>query len=148
MSTSSRAVYIGGPSHGEIVGGDFDTGETEVIVGPQPVWWDWREKFDHKYRPTGTLAAGMAVYEYVGTSDRPAEYGQPEAINVGKDVTAQLFWNSETDYFVRVGDLDRHGFVETWSVDRAGDFFHSLLDRGYIVIKPVEGTSAWVVRKR
>ena len=66
MSELERSVYIGGPSHGEICGGTFTTDETEIIYGPKPIWWDWSKRFQHFYRPTGNVACGMLVYEYVG----------------------------------------------------------------------------------
>lgn len=67
MAETTRAVYIGGPSHGEIVGGTFSTEETEVILGPKPIWWNWVDLYRHYYRPTGNVACDMLVYEYIGT---------------------------------------------------------------------------------
>jgi len=66
MSTVQRSVFIGGPSHGEIVSGDYSLEETEIVTGPPPVWWNWDDTYRHYYRPRGVEAAGMAVYEYVG----------------------------------------------------------------------------------
>lgn len=143
MSEVRRAVYIGGPSHGEIAGGDFEPEheKSRVVFGPYPQWWAQGQPYRHRYRCTGQVAAGMLVYEYL-----PEELPEPvRAINEGKLVEARFDWSGAKGcYMVKVGDVDKYGFEETWPLSYAYTFFDSLREHGY-KINHHDSERGWIV---
>lgn len=144
MRNIQRAVYIGGPSHGEIVGGDFnvDLRMGELISGPKPVWWEpGMEWSDYRYRMTGNVVAGMAVYEY--EPEKPRQL--VPAINEQVFVPARVIQNpGEEGYWVVVGDTEEYGFSEKWSINMIEDVFPSLRQHGYEVEEQISDVN-WVV---
>lgn len=144
MSEVQRAVYIGGPSHGEISGGDFDPERRKrgVVFGPRPAWLapgaDWNPS---RYRCTGQVAADMLVYEYF--PEVPVE--PVRAVNEGKLVEARFDWSGEKGcYMVKVGDVGKYGFEERWPLSYAYTFFDSLREHGY-KINHHDSERGWIV---
>lgn len=148
MTTVKRCVHIGGPSHGEIVGGNYEVERRkgETVFGPYPVWWVQGEPYIHKYRCTGSVAAGMLVYEYVGTPERPFDDGEPRAANEGKLLEAGItYFVTEDKYRVQIGHMAEDGFEETWYIRSPLDFREEARKRGYKINSERSNGAGWVV---
>jgi hypothetical protein len=147
--TLEKAVFLGGPSHGEIVTGRYHPFYDKVVTGPQPVWWNRLHRFEHYYKPTGKVVDGKLIYEYIGMSKAGEGSMKQKAINEGVRVPVRIFSDVQPGGKFRVilGDAERYGFRETWSIQQAGELIDSLARRGYIVVEITED-GTWMVERK